>query len=144
MTTVDECIDHGRVGNADGYLATNRKIDGVLRSCYLHRLVYCQSQGLTLEDINGLVVRHKCDNPRCVNPNHLEIGTVRDNNIDCVLRGRHPKPNARIDLETAENIRSEYKTREVTQKQIGEKYGLSRTHIGGIVRHEAWKANEIT
>ena len=44
-----------------------------------------------------LVVRHKCDNPSCVNPHHLEAGTVRENIMDMVNRGRHrggaPKGN---------------------------------------------------
>lgn len=36
----------------------------------------------------GIVVRHRCDNPGCVRPDHLEPGTVTENNRDCVLRGR--------------------------------------------------------
>lgn len=36
----------------------------------------------------GLVVRHKCDNPRCCNPTHLETGTRADNNRDRHQRGR--------------------------------------------------------
>lgn len=36
----------------------------------------------------GMVIRHKCDNPTCVNPNHLEIGTQKDNVRDTVTRGR--------------------------------------------------------
>ena len=38
---------------------------------------------------DGLVVRHKCDNRLCINPEHLELGTVRDNVLDMVKRGRH-------------------------------------------------------
>ena len=37
---------------------------------------------------DGLLVRHKCDTPSCVNPNHLEVGTQKDNVNDASLRGR--------------------------------------------------------
>lgn len=56
---------------------------------YSHRVSYREYKG-PIPD--GLVVRHKCDNPCCCNPEHLEVGTQKDNMQDCVKRGRHSKP----------------------------------------------------
>lgn len=51
-----------------------------------HRVLF---HALNPNTDESLVIRHKCDNPACVNPDHLEAGTVRDNMLDMVSRGRH-------------------------------------------------------
>lgn len=52
---------------------------------YSHRVSYKEFVG----DIpSGMLVRHKCDNPCCCNPEHLELGTQQDNMNDCSKRGR--------------------------------------------------------
>jgi hypothetical protein len=57
-----------------------------------HRWSYERFKGPIL---NHLVVRHKCDTPSCVNPEHLEVGTKKDNALDCVKRGRSNKPTGK-------------------------------------------------
>lgn len=48
---------------------------------YAHRISYIIFKDLIPSD---LVIRHTCDNPTCVNPNHLIIGSYSDNSLDCV------------------------------------------------------------
>lgn len=54
----------------------------------IHRVVYEKCHGTQIPA--ELVCRHKCDNPGCVNPLHLEVGTQKDNIHDCINRGRFP------------------------------------------------------
>lgn len=54
---------------------------------YVHRVMLAMKLGRPLEE--NELARHKCDNPRCCNPDHLEPGTVWDNVQDAVQRGRH-------------------------------------------------------
>lgn len=77
------CIDHGCKGMGLGYATGWVVINGVRKSTTKHRKVYYEATGEWPE-----VVRHKCDNPRCINPLHLEGGTHLDNNNDKVARGR--------------------------------------------------------
>lgn len=60
------------------------KIGG--KNLVIHRVAYEAWIG-PIPD--GHVCRHKCDNPRCFNPDHLNTGSQRENNLDCVRSGRH-------------------------------------------------------
>ena len=83
----DGCIEYQGTRGRFGYGQTRigSRIDGTRRSVKVHRLVWEEHHGPIPE---GLVVRHKCDNPPCCNIEHLEIGTQQDNIRDKVERGR--------------------------------------------------------
>lgn len=53
-----------------------------------HRFSFILFHGVPRKD---LVIMHKCDNRKCVNPNHLSQGTYKENAIDCVNKGKHHK-----------------------------------------------------
>jgi len=75
------CWDFTGALDRDGY--PKIKIGGTRFSA--HRVSYHLHKG----DIpDGLLVCHRCDNPRCINPLHLFLGTVRDNTVDASVKGR--------------------------------------------------------
>lgn len=61
------------------------------RKYLAHRLAYCTHYDLDIGDIDRKVVRHTCDNPPCVNPYHLVLGTQADNLADMRAKGRDDK-----------------------------------------------------
>ena len=69
-------------GGRHGHFSLSRN-----KTVKAHRWIYRLLHG---EIPDGLVIRHKCDNPRCVNPRHLEIGTLSDNTRDAIVRRRWP------------------------------------------------------
>lgn len=80
------CIDHEKRGNNHGYAEVYY---APLKRCVLmHRLVLCGSLNLRLEEIKGKIVMHLCDNPRCIEPKHLKLGTHKDNMLDKRMKGR--------------------------------------------------------
>lgn len=115
-------------------------IDGT-KNIYAHRLAYLFHYG---EIGPNLCVRHKCDNPQCVNPHHLEVGTHKDNSDDKWRRGRgadqrgERNPGARLKAGDVRQIRTLYREG-LAQQAIAGRFGVSREMVGRIVRGEAWR-----
>jgi hypothetical protein len=81
----------------NGYVQVDTRDNGTKRRVYAHRLAYELVHGPIPA---GLSVLHSCDNPRCVNPAHLSVGTQRDNVHDAIRKGRfhaHYRSGARLD-----------------------------------------------
>ena len=62
-------------------------VGGAKRSEYAHRVAWELANGEQIP--NGKIVMHSCDNPACVNPAHLSIGSNKDNSQDAVRKGRN-------------------------------------------------------
>jgi hypothetical protein len=78
-----------------------------------------------------IVVRHKCDNPKCINPNHLEIGTYKDNAMDRETRERSKSP---LTIEKVRHIRKDARK----QCIIAKDFGVSDATISAIKSHKRW------
>jgi len=94
---------------------------------------------------DGLWVLHKCDNPTCVNPEHLFLGTRQDNIDDMVAKGRRADthgenhPQHKIDSRQVQEIRKRYALGGVTQKALGREYGVNDRQISQIINYRVWK-----
>lgn len=86
-------------------------------------------------------VCHSCDNPLCVNPSHLFLGTRLDNAIDKVKKGRHPvgeqHKNAKLNESAIKEIRRLY-VAGISQGKLAITYHVNRVTIRNIISRRAW------
>jgi hypothetical protein len=127
----------------DGY--GKIKYDG--KKWYLPRLMLTIIYGEIPESTK---TRHKCDNPGCANPAHLEMGSMQDNVDDMWAREREYKGehdwslgsknhNSILTEEKVKQIIEDYDSGKFTQQQIADREGVWQTTISKIVRREGWK-----
>jgi len=122
-----------------------------------HRVAFILGSGLLTAEAN--CVMHACDNPLCVNPNHLRAGSFRDNNNDRASKGRsvhvrgcghyshlHPERCARGEQHGNSKLKEpQVRTIRIAhanglkQREIAALVGVSRQSIGHILRGEIWK-----
>lgn len=109
-----------------------------------HRAAYCVAHGLPFDAIRGKVVRHACNNPGCVNPDHLMLGTQADNIRDKMEHGRIDQQRgerhyrARLSEEDVRAIRARYQAGGITQTALGKEYGVTQSVIARILSRKAW------
>lgn len=124
---------HRLNGEGYGYLYSNGK--GVRA----HRFVYQECFG---NIPHGIVVRHKCDNRGCINPEHLQLGTQSENMRDAVSRRRtaHGERNGRAVLteETARKIKTLIREG-ATTKEIMQEMGVKRHVVRRIREKRSWR-----
>lgn len=112
-------------------------IDGKMKLA--HRTAYELYVGPIPDDLLAL---HKCDNPTCVNPDHLFLGTQADNMLDKVEKGRlsdhkgEQNGYSKLTDDDVAEIRSMEGT--MAQHEIGSLFGVSQGSVCRIFRRQTW------
>lgn len=111
--------------------------DGELKKTIVaHRLVY---QILVGPIPSGKLLLHRCDNPCCVNPDHMFVGTTADNNRDCKAKGRNAfgVKHGMNKLSEAEVLA--IRASVLPEKAIAEQFGISWATVSAIKQRRLWK-----
>lgn len=122
--------------NGYGRIARGGKANGMEAA---HRFSYRLHKG----DPGRLVVMHECDNPACVNPDHLVLGTQKENVADMIAKGRgnwrcpagEGNPNSKLTEVIVREIRSSSEA----GKDIAKRLGVSTTTVSDVRRRRLWQ-----
>lgn len=123
----------GRTHKGYGQFTINRKCQ------YASRIAWT----IFNDDPKELGVLHKCDNPPCVNPFHLFVGSSKDNTHDCLQKGRFHKGERTggsiLTEENVRDIRRLYIKGKIGPVRIANQLNLSRFAVTGVIHGGNWK-----
>lgn len=134
--TSEECWEWTASKTSFGY--GKLLVDGKLVGA--HRLAFELWQGAIPA---GLSVLHSCDNPSCVNPNHLFLGTQKDNIQDCIAKRRlcpgAGVRHARSSFTEKQILEIRELAQHISHRELARRMGVSSQCIDSIVRRRTWK-----
>lgn len=138
--TDNDCWEWNGSRNARGYGQINSGLktkSGHPRPVLAPRVAWSMAYG---EPSSEQAVCHKCDNPKCVNPKHLFLGTKADNNADMAkkrrtLNGEYRPQTKLSDLDIA-LIRKTYASGKYSQAQVAKMFSISASHVSLVVNRK--------
>lgn len=126
---------------ARGYGVFSCRLPNHHRSAKAHRISWEIANSASL--LPGTYVLHSCDNPCCVNPDHLSIGTAKENTAQCIERGRHNPArgernnNSRLTESQVKEARQRCANGEIPYR-IAKEYGVSGDSLYKAVIGVTW------
>lgn len=139
-----DCWDwKGYIGST-GYGQVWRTLKRCGLSNKAHRWAWYLKNGPILDN---MCVLHKCDNRKCVNPNHLFLGTAKDNAQDCTKKGRYALGygenhlNSKLTAQQVMDMRDRYDAGGVTFAQLGREYRIHEVTARNIIRRKHWTSS---
>lgn len=134
-TTEDGCIIWAGLTAGNGYGVIGHRS----RNVYAHRIAYERAHG-PIPD--GLWVLHRCDNPLCINPDHLFLGTQRDNIDDMVSKNRQCRgesiTSSKLTADLVREIRTKHASGRFSQRQLAREYHVGAMTINKIINRRTW------
>ena len=107
---------------------------------YAHRFSFQYHNNRLINE--GMSILHSCDNPKCVNPDHLSEGTHADNMADMKNKGRQHRgeasPMSMLTNDIVLEIRAKYAKGDTTHRKLAEEYGISHTTVRYIINRKMW------
>lgn len=132
-----ECERLDRKGYGRHYFGKKGLISKEFRA---HRFLYFVTNPTADQ---SLMVLHRCDNRRCVNPDHMFLGTAKDNADDMISKGRAKhacgEANAVSRFTTEQILKAkELHASGLGYTRVGRIVGISKTHVRSIIKGRAW------
>lgn len=134
-------------GGGYGSFRIGSMLDGTRKKVRAHRVAWELTNGPVPA---GYCVLHRCDNPKCVRPDHLFLGTQRDNVLDMIKKNRDNSGFVRVSTIGVNNAKAKLAERDVlkirelaakgdmTHSEIAKLFGVTRNAISCVISRKTW------